>query len=131
MADAMLRRLDLFDAELSVLLTDDETIRRLNREHCHKDRATDVLSFHFDSVHAPVSAAAPRLLGDIVISLDTAVRHANGRRRPLLEELRWLLAHGILHLLGFDHAEATQKKEMDAWTRRLVRAAPIAALNPR
>jgi len=125
-ADAMLNRLELIDAELSVLLTDDRNIRNLNREHRNKDRATDVLSFHFDPRFAPSRNDSPRVLGDIVISLDTALRQAVGRRRPLIVELRWLLAHGILHLLGFDHARASQKRKMDAWTRRLVRSAPIA-----
>jgi rRNA maturation RNase YbeY len=124
-ANAMLNRLELVDAELSVLLTDDETIRRLNREHRNKDRPTDVLSFHFDSRFSPSHSDSPRVLGDIVISLDTAARQALGRRRPLIVELRWLLAHGILHLLGFDHARASQKKKMDSWTRRLVKSAPI------
>ncbi len=125
MANAMLIHLNLFDAELSVVLTNDETIRRLNREYRHRDRSTDVLSFCFDANVSPTSPGAPRLLGDIVISLDTAARQANTRRRPLMAELRWLLAHGILHLLGFDHAQAKQKRKMDAWTRRLVRCAPV------
>ena len=129
MADAMLTYLNLFDAELSVLLTDDETIRRLNRRYRHTDRPTDVLSFHFDSSLTPPSLNGPRLLGDIVISLDTAARQASGRRRPLLAELRWLLAHGILHLLGFDHARARQKRRMVAWTRRLVRCARISPID--
>lgn len=126
MANTMLTYLGLFEAELSVVLTNDETIRRLNREYRHKDRCTDVLSFYFDPKVSPSSPNAPRLLGDIVISLDTAARQANSRRRPLLAELRWLLAHGILHLLDFDHARPKQKREMDAWTRRLVRCAPMA-----
>lgn len=125
MANAMLERLDLGDAELSVLLTNDETIRTLNREHRHKDRPTDVLSFYFENRGALVGSNAPTLLGDIVISLDTAARQAKGRKRPLLSELRWLLAHGILHLIGYDHATAKQKQEMTAWTRRLVQSAPL------
>ena len=125
MADAMLERLDLGDTELSILLTNDETIRALNREHRQKDRPTDVLSFYFAEKGALKSASTPRLLGDIVISLDTAARQAAGRKRPLLSELRWLLAHGILHLAGYDHATVKQKREMTAWTRRLVQSAPL------
>jgi probable rRNA maturation factor len=121
----MLSRLNLLDAELSVLLTNDKHIRRLNWEHRQKDRPTDVLSFHFDNRYLPSCIGAPRVLGDIVISLDTAARQAVGRHRELVFELRWLLAHGILHLLGFDHVKASQKIKMDAWTRRLVRSAPI------
>jgi probable rRNA maturation factor len=125
MANAMLERLDLGDAELSILLTNDETIRTLNREHRHKDRPTDVLSFHLENRGALKGANTPTLLGDIVISLDTAARQARGRKRPLLAELRWLLAHGILHLIGYDHATVKQKREMTAWTRRLVQSAPL------
>jgi probable rRNA maturation factor len=120
MAEQMLRALELGDAELSVLITDDERIRTLNREHRGKDRPTDVLSFPMD----PDAASAPgRLLGDVVISLDTALRQARGRRRDLVAELRFLLAHGLLHLLGYDHATASEKKRMVKATRRLVRAA--------
>lgn len=131
MANAMLKYLDLFGAELSVVLTDDETIRQLNRDYRHKDRSTDVLSFHFDPRISPASPNAPRLLGDVVISLDTAARQAKGRRRALMAELRWLLAHGILHLLGFDHARAHQKRKMDAWTRRLVKCVSVSTVDSR
>ena len=118
----MLARLQLPDAELSVLLTDDGEIHRLNREHRQKDKPTDVLAFAMDeSVPDPAG-----ILGDVVISLDTAARQARSRRRPLIEEVRFLLAHGLLHLVGYDHAEPEEKREMVAMTRQLVRAAPLA-----
>jgi probable rRNA maturation factor len=117
----MLSALELPGAELSVLLTDDEGIRELNREHRSKDKPTDVLAFPMDE-----SVPDPRgILGDVVISLDTAQRQAQARRRPLIEEVRFLLAHGLLHLVGYDHAEPSEKREMVAMTRRLVRAAPL------
>jgi probable rRNA maturation factor len=125
LADAMLESLDLQNAELSVLLTNDKHIQELNREHRSKDRPTDVLSFGVERDLAAQPFNAPNLLGDIVISLDTAARQAMSRRRPLAAEIRWLLAHGILHLMGFDHATAAQKKRMVAWTGRLVRAAAL------
>jgi len=125
LADAMLESLDLHDAELSVLLTNDKHIQELNREHRSKDRPTDVLSFGVERDVAAQPFNAPNLLGDIVISLDTAARQATSRHRPLIAEIRWLLAHGILHLMGFDHATAAQKKRMVAWTGRLVRAAAL------
>jgi len=115
----MLAELGLADAELSVLLTDDSLIQQLNAEHRKKDRATDVLAFELD---AP-DRDEPRVLGDVVISLDTALRQARGRQRPLLAEVRFLLAHGLLHLCGYDHGTPAEKREMDQWTRRLVRAA--------
>jgi probable rRNA maturation factor len=121
LGNAMLDALELPDAELSVLLSDDAGIQILNREHRHKDKPTDVLAF-------PMSENAPDpggILGDVVISLDTASRQASSRGRPLIEEVRFLLAHGLLHLIGYDHAEPEEKREMVAMTRRLVRAAPL------
>lgn len=121
LGNAMLQKLELPRAELSVLITDDREIQRLNRDHRNKDKPTDVLSFPMDeSVPDPAG-----ILGDVVISLDTAARQAESRRRPLLEEVRFLLAHGVLHLIGYDHAEPEEKREMVAMTRRLVRSAPL------
>src|SRR5437762_1695564 len=84
-ADAMLSELGLERAELSVLLTNDAEIHALNREHRDKDRPTDVLAFALEEgEHAAVGAGnGLRLLGDVVISLDTAARQARGRKREL------------------------------------------------
>jgi probable rRNA maturation factor len=108
-----------------VLLTDDASIHALNRAHREKDRPTDVLSFPLDD---RTPKTMPRLLGDVVISLDTAARQARARKRELIAEVRFLLAHGILHLVGYDHAFPAQKRRMDAMTRRLVRAASLDAV---
>jgi probable rRNA maturation factor len=116
----MLSYLGLEEAELSIVLVGDRAIRELNLEYMGKDRPTDVLSFPLGE--AP-TRDHPRLLGDVVISLPTAARQARARKRPLLAEARFLLAHGLLHLLGYDHAAAAEKRRMDAATRRLVRAA--------
>jgi probable rRNA maturation factor len=116
----MLGALGLGDAELSVLFVDDATIRLLNRKHRDKDRPTDVLAFPVDE--KPVRGV-PRVLGDVVISLETALRQARSRRRGLVAEVRFLLAHGLLHLVGYDHGTRIQKRRMDAASRRLVRAA--------
>lgn len=119
-ADRMLAYLGLAEAELSVVLVNDRDIQVLNRDHRGKDRPTDVLAFPLG--RAP-SKDQPRLLGDVVISLPTAARQAKSRQRPLLPEARFLLAHGLLHLIGYDHATKLQKQRMDSATRRLVRAA--------
>jgi probable rRNA maturation factor len=127
LGNAMLVALELPQAELSVLLTDDSEIHRLNRDHRQKDKPTDVLAFAMDeSVPDPAG-----ILGDVVISLDTADRQARSRKRPLLEEVRFLLAHGVLHLIGYDHAEPGEKREMVALTRKLVRLAPLPEQVPR
>jgi len=123
--DRMLSALGLEAAELSVLLTDDARLRALNCEHRGKDRPTDVLAFPLDAPHSR-SAAEPRMLGDVAISLDTADRQARARGRSLFAEVRFLLAHGLLHLIGFDHRTASQKRRMVAATRRLVAAAQAA-----
>src|SRR5262245_39932700 len=78
LADKMLGALDLSAAELSILLTDDAGIRVLNRTHRGKDKPTDVLSFPLDETAGPEDV---RLLGDVVVSIDTAERQARSRRR--------------------------------------------------
>ena len=121
LADRMLKELELEHAELSVLLTNDSRIHELNRQYRGKDKPTDVLAFELDGGGRLDDGT--QCLGDVVISLDTAARQAKSKRLPLLHEVRLLLAHGLLHLLGYDHARPTQKRRMDAMTRRLVTAA--------
>jgi probable rRNA maturation factor len=107
------------DAELSVLLTGDAGIRRINREFRGKDRATDVLSF--PSGGGPRPPGAPPFLGDLAISLETARRVAREDRRPLADELARYLAHGLLHLLGHDHERsAREATRMAAAEERLL-----------
>lgn len=118
LGDRMLVALRLEDAELSILLVDDRHIQELNRVHRDKDKPTDVLAFPLDE---EPTEGMPRLLGDVVISLPTALRQAQSRKRTLFPEVRFLLAHGVMHLLGFDHGTPTEKREMDAHVRRLVR----------
>ena len=94
---AILRHLGQRQAELSLALVTDPQIHSLNRQYRKKDKPTDVLSFPL------ADAVQPSLLGDVVISLDTAARQAHRRHHSLREELQILLIHGILHLLGYDH----------------------------
>lgn len=119
LANRMLVALGLEDAELSILLVDDGQIQELNRIHREMDKPTDVLAFPLDK---EPTQGVPRLLGDVVISLPTALRQARSRKRTLFPEVRFLLAHGILHLLGFDHGTPKEKRDMDARARKLVRA---------
>ncbi len=106
----MLAELELAHAELSVLLTNDAQIHALNRKHREKDKPTDVLSFPLDEGGgADGAVSGTRVLGDVVISLDTAARQARARKRELLPEVRFLLAHGLLHLLGYDHGDPAEK----------------------
>lgn len=124
----MLTKLKLPQSELSILLCDDLLIRRLNHEHRGKDKATDVLSFpqaEFRRPEQPRKGYSLELLGDVVISLDTAQRQAESRARSLIEEVRFLLAHGVLHLLGYDHMNPDEKRVMGLRTAQLVRAARL------
>ena len=90
--------------QVTVLLTTDEAIRRLNRQFRGKDKATDVLSF---PMYSPVSKARPgvpeRIAGDLAISVDTARKQAAGLGHGLGVEIKVLMLHGLLHLAGYDH----------------------------
>lgn len=92
--------------ELSILITDDPTIRELNRRYREVDSATDVLSFSQRLAEEQLTARSMyQPVGDIVISLDTMARNAGERRISEEEELKRLLIHGILHLEGMDHPD--------------------------
>jgi len=117
--------LGLSRRECNVCLVDDRTIRRLNLLYLGKKRATDVLSFPWvarqklprtrngsgrvrprharRSVRPPAASEFKNFLGDIVISVDTAKRNARKEGHSTLKEIRWLILHGFLHLLGYDH----------------------------
>ncbi len=123
-ATRMLVALDLAGHELSVVLCDDPTIHALNRDYRHKDKPTDVLAFAMrEGEGAEHAHGAHGVLGDVVISLDTAARQAGARARSLDAEVTMLLAHGLLHLLGFDHVTRTEERRMTARTDLLCAAA--------
>ena len=106
-ARLVLKELDVpKDTELSITFTDDIQMRELNRSYRQIDRTTDVLSF-------PQSEGPDfTLLGDIVISIDTAKRHSVSYGVSLHEELKKLIIHGILHLLGHDHKKKKETQVM-------------------
>jgi probable rRNA maturation factor len=93
----------LEDCELGIVITDDETVRSLNREYAGEDSATDVLSFSLREGEEFVSPEGAERLGEVIISLPTARRQADDAARPVDDEVAHLLVHGILHLLGYDH----------------------------
>lgn len=101
-------------AEVSVVFVDDEYIRELNRQFRGKDCATDVLSFALNEGDEPEIHDGPveMLLGDIVISLETAVSQARDFGHSLERELAYLTVHGILHLMGYDHETDELKSVM-------------------
>jgi probable rRNA maturation factor len=105
------------DYEVALRIVDDATIHALNRAYRHKDKPTDVLAFALRE--APGGAAValgPDLLGDVVISLDTARRQA---RRGVYAELLHLASHGLCHLLGYDHRDDAEEHAMNARAKAL------------
>lgn len=124
----MLAAIDLADHELSVVLTSDERIHALNRDYRKKDKPTDVLAFA--QREGPHAEHAGRLLGDVVVSVPTARRQAASASRDVLAEVVWLLAHGLLHLVGWDHDTPARDARMRRETSRLVAAASAVAGKP-
>lgn len=116
-ARAMLGALGLESAEWSIVLTGDERIRELNRVYREKDKPTDVLAFPQDDA---------TLLGDVVVSVPTAARQAAAAGHALAAEVTMLLAHGLLHLRGWDHDTPAKDRRMRAETDRLCRVAARA-----
>ncbi len=97
------------DAELSLVLTDDDRIRRLNRDWRGFDKPTNVLSFPGADEDDP----GP-LLGDVVVAFETTAREATEAGRSLDDHVAHLLVHGLLHLFGFDHETDAEAEEMEA-----------------
>jgi probable rRNA maturation factor len=104
-------------AELSIVIADDQTVQELNRRYRDRDETTDVLSFGLEEESDfATPPGAIRQLGEVVISIPTARRQAEDAGHDLQDELHHLLAHGILHILGYDHeqqdeAQVMRKKE--------------------
>ncbi|WP_084395843.1 rRNA maturation RNase YbeY [Henriciella aquimarina] len=105
--------------EVALLLTDDAEMHQLNRDWRGKDKPTDVLSFPAEPMEAP-------FLGDIAIGLGVASRDAAIRGIPLGDHLSHLVIHGYLHLLGHDHMEDTEAREMEDLERRALATLGIA-----
>ena len=97
--------------ELSILLTNDDHIAELNQEYRSIDSPTDVLAFPMLE-NDENSLINSRILGDVVISLETAERQAKTEKHPLEDEVAFLTVHGILHLLGYDHRTPEDARKM-------------------
>ncbi|MGD9238565.1 MAG: rRNA maturation RNase YbeY [Desulfobacterales bacterium] len=97
----MLNALDYPDAELSILIVDDQQIAQFNRDYLNRKGPTNVIAFPMRA--GQFSEITPSLLGDVVISADTAHREGQGAGFSMQDRLDQLLIHGILHLCGYDH----------------------------
>jgi probable rRNA maturation factor len=121
-ARKVLRELDLHDVELSVLLTDDATISNLNRRYLRKSGPTNVLAFPMGEQSL---SKEPTMLGDVVISLDTALKESILSSESLEQTISRLLVHGILHLLGYDHEKSrAESRRMKREEKRLLALIP-------
>jgi probable rRNA maturation factor len=99
------------NAELTVVITDDEQLRRLNQQFLGIDAPTDVLSFPSGGGEPDPDSGDP-YLGDILISYPRALVQAEAGGHPVRQELQLLVVHGVLHLMGYDHAGEGEKAEM-------------------
>lgn len=132
-AERLLAAIGESGSSVSLTFVRDDAIRELNRTHRGKDAPTDVLSFPildpdaFDRraqtrPRARAAGGPERMLGDIVVSVDTAARQASDYDAPLEREVERLLIHAVLHLAGHDHLEAGERRRMEAEERRLAAA---------
>jgi probable rRNA maturation factor len=131
-ADAMLQQLEVSCVEVSVTLMGNAAMRTLNREYRGKDKPTDVLAFPLlplkpgRPLRRPLppkmrpTGGMPLLLGDVLLCVPVARRQAQTHGQSLLAELTFLLAHGLLHLLGYDHQTDRQELEMMKLNRQLL-----------
>lgn len=108
------------DVELSCVIVDDERIHQINREYRHIDRATDVISFALEDNEQYYVEGMPRSLGDIFISYDHACQQAQEYGHSLKREMCFLMTHGLLHLLGYDHMNEEEEKEMFSLQKRIL-----------
>ncbi len=99
--------MDCLDAELSILIVDDPQIEVLNREYLNRYGPTNVIAFPMQE--GQFSNITPQLLGDVVISIETAAKEGIRAGISIEERLLQLLVHGILHLMGFDHEQSEQE----------------------
>jgi len=111
--------LDFPDAELSILLVDDSEIEELNRKYLNREGPTNVIAFPMQE--GDFAHISPQLLGDVVVSVDTARKEAETGGIHVDERLLELLVHGILHLVGYDHElSETEALRMEAKSNELL-----------
>ena len=106
---ALEHQAESLDSELTIVLTDDARLKELNRDYLGIDAPTDVLSFPASETDPETGA---RYIGDILISIPRAKSQATAAGHPLESEVQLLVVHGVLHLLGHDHADAKEKSRM-------------------
>ena len=114
------------DAELAIMLTDDDGIRTLNKTWRGIDKPTNVLSFPALPMENAMPDGAPRMLGDIAIAYETVRREADDENKSFADHLSHLAIHGFLHLVGFDHEIEAGAEEMESLERDILGSLGIA-----
>ena len=104
----ILKILNCADKEISLSFVDDENIKQLNKQYLGKDKATNAISFSLRE--GEYSNINPQILGDIIVSVETAQRDALYGKLTIAQEVDFLIIHGILHLLGYNHENTTKKE---------------------
>ena len=112
----ILGALDCPDGEISILMVDDTQIEKLNRKYLNRNSPTNVIAFPMRE--GEFSHLSPHLLGDVVISTDTAKKEAQNSGMSMEQRFKELLVHGILHLFGYDHETSVQDARKMAKKRR-------------
>jgi len=117
------------EVELSLLITDDATVRELNKKYRGKDKTTDVLSFALEADKRGDAAAGFVMppgemvhLGEVIVSYPQAAEQAAERKRAVEDGLALLVVHGVLHLLGYDHDKPAREREMRSLEQRVLSA---------
>jgi probable rRNA maturation factor len=111
---------ETFDAELAIMLTDDDGIRTLNKNWRGLDKPTNVLSFPALQPTGPRDDDAPRMLGDIAIAYQTTRAEADAEHKPFENHLSHLAVHGFLHLIGYDHEKDGDADIMEELERKIL-----------
>ena len=115
----LLNYFDLNNIICNVIIVDNEKIHEINKEYRNIDRETDVISFALED-DKTITDSPIRVLGDIYISIDKAKSQAEEYGHTLKRELCYLTVHGVLHLLGYDHMNEKDKKEMRELEERVL-----------
>ena len=116
-------------AEISIVLGDDELVRRLNREFRDQDRPTNVLSFPLAEGEAARAASMPGepvMLGDVVLAFDTVAREAREQAKSPRDHTLHLVVHGVLHLMGYDHGSEAEARVMERLEQQVLADLGIA-----
>lgn len=115
-----------YPAELSIVLASDEFVQGLNRQFRGQDKPTNVLSFPAEAFPSVDMGDEPAPLGDVIVAWETLLREAEAEGKTPLDHLRHLVAHGTLHLLGFDHQDDHEAEQMEALEREALARLGVA-----